>query len=76
MIHGTLPFTRVDLGPRSPWGRYLRARATVDEIIFDQIAGRRAQAGADEHDDVLALLLAVEDEAAPGSPTPSCVTSS
>ena len=62
MIHGTLPFTRVDLGPRSPWGRYLRARATVDEIIFDQIAGRRAQAGADEHDDVLALLLAVEDE--------------
>jgi cytochrome P450 len=62
MIHGTLPFTRVDLGPRSPWGRYLRARAAADEIIFDQIASRRAQAGGVEHDDVLALLLAVEDE--------------
>ena len=62
MIHGALPFTRVDLGPRSPWGRYLRARAAADEIIFEQIAGRRAQAGGEERDDVLALLLAVEDE--------------
>jgi cytochrome P450 len=64
MIHGALPFTRVDLGPRSPWGRFLRARATADEIIFDQIARRRAQAGEGEpdHDDVLALLLAVRDE--------------
>src|SRR5256714_3136475 len=62
MIHGALPFTRVDLGPRSPWGRYLRARAAADEIIFEQIASRRAQAGGVEHDDVLALLLAVEDE--------------
>jgi cytochrome P450 family 135 len=62
MIHGTLPFTRVDLGPRSPWGRYLRARAAADEIIFEQIASRRAQSGGVEHDDVLALLLAVEDE--------------
>ena len=62
MIHGALPFTRVDLGPRSPWGRYLRARAAADEIIFEQIAARRAQAGGEERDDVLALLLAVEDE--------------
>src|SRR2546421_3415670 len=62
MIHGTLPFTRVDLGPRSPWGRYLRARAAADEIIFDQIASRRAQTAGVEHDDVLALLLAVEDQ--------------
>src|SRR5205807_4317724 len=30
--------------------------------IFEQIAGRRAQAGGEERDDVLALLLAVEDE--------------
>jgi cytochrome P450 family 135 len=61
-IHGVAKFTRVDLGPHSPWGRYLRARAEADEIIFEQIARRRAQAGAQEHDDVLALLLAVEDE--------------
>ena len=62
MIHGALPFTRVDLGPRSPWGRYVRARAAADEIIFEQIAGRRAQSDGVEGDDVLALLLAVEDE--------------
>jgi cytochrome P450 len=64
MIHGALPITRVDLGPRSPWGRFLRARATADEIIFDQIARRRAEVGeaAEQHDDVLALLLAVRDE--------------
>jgi len=62
MIHGALPFTRVDLGPRSPWGRYVRARAAADEIIFEQIAGRRTQADGVEGDDVLALLLAVEDE--------------
>ncbi len=62
-IHGVAKFTRVDLGPHSPWGRYLRARAEADEIIFDQIARRRAEAGdRDEHDDVLALLLAVRDE--------------
>jgi cytochrome P450 len=62
-IHYMAPITRMDLGPRSPWGRYLRASAEADEIIFEQIARRRAQAGEqDEHDDVLALLLAVRDE--------------
>ena len=64
-IHGVAPITRVDLGPLSPWGRYVRARAEADEIIFDQIARRRAAAAAgqpDDHDDVLALLLAVRGE--------------
>ena len=61
-IHGVAPITRVDLGPRSPWGRYLRARAEADEIIFEQIARRRAAADDEAHDDVLALLLAVRDE--------------
>ena len=61
-IHGVAPFTQVDLGPHSPWGRYVRARAAADEVIFEQIARRRAQSGEAEHDDVLALLLAVRDE--------------
>ena len=61
-IHGVAPITRVDLGPRSPWGRYVRARAEADEIIFEQIARRRAAPEDQEHDDVLALLLAVRDE--------------
>src|SRR3954451_13565552 len=61
-IHGVAPITRVDLGPRSPWGRYLRARDEADEIIFEQITRRRAAAKDQDHDDVLALLLAVRDE--------------
>src|SRR5436305_4485895 len=64
-IHGVAPITRVDLGPLSPWGRYLRARTEADEIIFDQIARRRAAAAAgqrDDRDDVLALRLAVRGE--------------
>src|SRR5438067_4661864 len=52
-IHGVAPFTQVDLGPHSPWGRYVRARAAADEVIFEQIARRRAQSGEAEHDDVL-----------------------
>jgi cytochrome P450 len=45
-----------DLGPRSPWGAFLRRLAVVDEQLMALIARRRA-AGAGG-DDVLAQLLA------------------
>ena len=50
-----------DLGPLSPWGRFLRRRARVDELILDEIRSRRA-AGDDAPDDILTLLLAARDE--------------
>jgi cytochrome P450 len=53
-------FARRDLGPRSPWGRFLRDRARVDELIYEEIARRRA--GGGEEQDVLALLLRATDE--------------
>ncbi len=57
------PMLRRDLGRWSPWPRFLRARAQLDEFIYEEIALRRAKiAKGEEHDDVLSLLLEAEDE--------------
>jgi cytochrome P450 len=61
------PFLRRNLGPLSPWAKFLRARAALDEFIYEEIALRRAEVEAGEdHDDVLSLLLAARHE--DGSP--------
>jgi cytochrome P450 family 135 len=57
-----LPWFRRDMGPRSPWGRLLRLRARVDELIFDLIRTRRADPRVAERDDVLAMLVQARDE--------------
>ena len=59
-----LPQLQRDLGPRSPWGRFVRLREQVDGELFALIEERRAD-GA-ERDDVLALLLGARHE--DGSP--------
>jgi cytochrome P450 family 135 len=51
--------TRRDLGPRSPWGRFVRARERVDRMLFEEMARRRGEAGGES---ILALLLAARDE--------------
>jgi cytochrome P450 len=51
-----------DLGPLSPWGRFLRKREAVDTLLFEEIAERRAQ-GEPRGDDILSLLLEARDEA-------------
>ena len=56
---------RRDLGPRSPWGRFVRLRARIDELLYEEIAERRNElaGGPDfERDDVLSLLLCAHDE--------------
>jgi cytochrome P450 family 135 len=45
-----------DLGPRSPWGAFLRRMAVVDEKLMALIARRRAAGGGG--DDILTQLLA------------------
>jgi cytochrome P450 len=62
------PMLRRDLGRWSPWSRFLRARAALDEFIFEEIALRRAEiaSGEEDHDDVLSLLLGAEHD--DGSP--------
>ncbi|MDX6604231.1 MAG: hypothetical protein QOF23_740, partial [Solirubrobacterales bacterium] len=61
------PNLRRDLGPFSPWRRFLRARAELDEFLYEEIALRRAEADG-ESDDVLSLLLkARHDDGTPMS---------
>jgi cytochrome P450 family 110 len=62
-----LPPLRRDLGPLSPWGRLVRARREVHDVLTAEIARRRVP-GAPARDDVLSLLVAARDE--DGSPMP------
>jgi cytochrome P450 len=61
------PVLQVDLGPLSPWGRFVRLRREIDGLLDAEIAARRT-AGNPESSDVLSLLLSVRDEQ--GEPMP------
>jgi cytochrome P450 family 135 len=65
------PMLRRNLGPLSPWGKFLRARKALDAFIYEEIALRRAEVARDgdgAHDDVLSLLLeARHDDGTPMS---------
>lgn len=66
----TIPALRRKLGPWSPWSRFLRSRAALDEFIYEEIGLRRkeVEAGEEDHDDVLSLLLqARHDDGSPMS---------
>jgi cytochrome P450 len=67
-INPVLAFEAVrrDLGPRSPWGRFVRDRDRVDEMLYEEIQRRRSAPDLDTHRDILALLLSARDE--DGSP--------
>lgn len=60
------PRLRRDLGPWSPWGRVAQYRRRYDDVITSLIGQARAHTGAEERNDVLALLLAARYE--DGSP--------
>ena len=51
------PIARRDLGPWSPWGRFMRQRRRFDAIIDSLIAEARADPAIEERSDVLAVLL-------------------
>jgi cytochrome P450 len=53
---------RVDLGPRSPWGRVKRRLQIADALIYEEIARRRAEPDLEQRTDVLSLLLRAHDE--------------
>jgi cytochrome P450 len=57
---------RRDLGRWSPWGRFVRARGELDELIHEEIELGRADPAIAERDDVLSLLLQARRE--DGSP--------
>jgi cytochrome P450 family 135 len=57
-----LPFMERDLGGITPAARFRRALAAVDELIYAEIADRRAEPSEDNRDDVLSLLLRARHE--------------
>jgi cytochrome P450 family 135 len=61
-----LPFMDRDLGGITPAARFRRALAAVDELIYAEIADRRAAPDGNQRDDVLSLLLRARHEE--GSP--------
>jgi cytochrome P450 family 135 len=59
----SFPMLRRNLGPLSPWNRFLRSRQQLDAFLYEEIALRRAEADVEDRDDVLSLLLSARDEA-------------
>ncbi len=59
----SFPVLRRSFGPGSPWPRFLRSRAALDEFIYEEIRLRRSEPGHEEREDVLSLLLGARDEA-------------
>ena len=61
-------FLRKDWGPLSPWGRFLRLKQQVRDLIYDEIRERRAEmqmseASQPNRTDILSLLMMARDEA-------------
>ncbi|EYF08416.1 cytochrome P450 [Chondromyces apiculatus] len=61
-----IPLMQRDLGPRSPWGRFLRARNEAYGMLHDEIRSRRARGDSSDASlrgqDILSLLLQARDE--------------
>ena len=56
------PFLQRDLGSWSPWGHFLRQKQQIKQLLYAEIAERRAQADS-SREDILTLLLSARDEA-------------
>ncbi|MEH2237285.1 cytochrome P450 [Nostoc sp.] len=55
-------FLQKDLGTWSPWGKFLRDRQQIDELIYAEIAERRQQLDP-KSIDILSLLMSAQDDA-------------
>lgn len=55
------PSLRQDLGAWSPWGKYLRLRQQIDELIYAEIQERKEQPDPSRID-ILSLMMASQDE--------------
>lgn len=57
----SIPLLQKDLGAWSLWGRFLRQKQQVDELIYAEICDRRQQVNL-SHADILTLLMSAQDE--------------
>ncbi len=56
-----MPWLQRDLGPLTPGGRFTRLAREIDDLLFAEIARRRAD-GVAGRDDILSMLIAARDE--------------
>ncbi len=49
-------------GGRGPWAKFERQLKAVDELLYAEIADRRAEGGHEERDDMLSVLMAARFE--------------
>ncbi|MBD2517402.1 cytochrome P450 [Nostoc sp. FACHB-973] len=57
-----LSFLQKDLGAWSTWGKFLRDRQQIDELLYAEIAERREQPDS-ERIDILSMLMSARDDA-------------
>ncbi len=57
-----LDWLQKDLGPWSPWGRFLRLREVVDEAIYKEIEEKKADPNVSSRKDILSLLICSKDD--------------
>ncbi|MCC5646772.1 cytochrome P450 [Nostoc sp. CHAB 5824] len=55
-------FLQKDLGTWSPWGKFLRDREQIDELIYAEITERRQQPDT-KRVDILSMLMSARDDA-------------
>jgi cytochrome P450 len=56
-----LPALQRDLGPLTPWRRFVRERAAMDALVYKVIARARGN-GKGDHEDILSLLVQARDD--------------
>lgn len=57
------PVLRRDFGSVSPWGRFVRLRQQIDQLLNNEIQERRQSIEKEDRTDILSLLLMDRDEA-------------
>ncbi|NJK49318.1 cytochrome P450 [Candidatus Gracilibacteria bacterium] len=56
-----LPALQKDWGAWSPWGKFVRQRQQIDDLLYAEIAERRANPDRDRTD-ILSMLMSARDE--------------
>jgi cytochrome P450 len=56
------PILQRDLGPHSPWRRFLTLRKEVDAILYEEIGRKRCDPNLADRVDVLSMLLMARDQ--------------
>ncbi len=57
-----LPLMQRDLGPLSPWGRFLRLHKEAEQILFAEMRQRREDGKLAGRTDVLSMMMQARDE--------------